>query len=316
LFIIRFNLYWLLYFVLHILNIPKKQVINLMLFIGGVWIFITIAQQFTYPHAYFYTRGESDEKTVLRAGVYRFMPHKLQYGLFVILYCFHQYLTQMKLRNLIFVLCGLAGMYYHGARQYIAASILCLGLAVLFARGKAKLNAITMAFGGIIALFFFKDALFGDYIKMTSGQVENSEDDLRMLSANFYLNEYWPSWVTKIIGNGPDIKGGAYGDEIDAIRKYLHFYRSDVGIIGSYNVWGIFYVINVLGTILRGLKSKYYDPNNRYLRLFFFNTLMLLIINETFDSPATIPFYCFIFYLIDKTCQERKIAKEGIAETL
>lgn len=134
-----------------------------------------------------------------------------------------------------------------------------------------------------------------------------------MLSANFFLNEYWPSWVTKIIGNGPDIKGGSYGDEIDAVRKYLHFYRSDVGIIGSYNLWGIFYVINVIWVIVKGLKSKYYDRNNQYLRLFFFNTLMILIINETFDSPATIPWYCFIFYLIDKTYQEKKLAAQPVA---
>ena len=313
LYIIRANFIWLLYFVLHILNIPKKQLINLLLFVGGTWIFLTIVQQFTYPHFYFYTReGDSDSESFYRAGIYRFFLYRHHYGLFFIFYFFQQYLNTQRVKNLIYVLIGLLGLYYFGSRQVLAAGMVCLAIAVVFARGKSKLNAIALGLCGLTVLLFLKDSLFGQYVAMTQSQIQNQDTDVRMITAKFFLYDYWPSWVCKIIGNGRPSFDSSYGQEIDALRE-LHFFRSDVGLIGGYNEFGIFYVINVLWFNIRGVVGNFYDRNNLYLKLFFYNALMLVLFSEFYSDPASIPFYCFIMYLIDKTSEEKKWGTEDVA---
>lgn len=305
-FIIRANFIWLFYLVLHILNVPKKQVINLMLIVGCVWIFLTLVQQFTYPYYYFYTRsGTSGDQSFHRAGVYRYFLLRHQYAVFAIFYFFQQYLNTQKLKNLVYVFIGLLGLYYFGTRQVLAAGLICLAIAIWFAKGKTKLNLIAMAMCAAAALFFLWTALFGQYVEMTTSQIENSTSDLRTLAGNFFLTEYWPSWVCKIIGNGRPSEDSSYGQEINAIKEVFHFFRSDVGIIGGYNEFGIFYVINVLWMNFKGLSARFYDRNSMYLKLFFYNALMLLIISEFYSDPTSIPFYCFLFYLVDKTYEEK-----------
>jgi hypothetical protein len=234
------------------------------------------------------------------------------YGVFVALYFFHQYLNTQRLKHLFLAFIGLIGVYYHGARQFLAAAVVCMGIDVLFATGRAKLNMIALGMCGGMILLFFSETLFGEYIEMTASQVENSDTDIRILAGNFFLNEYWPSWVTKIIGNGRPSADSSYGQELNAFKEYFHFYRVDVGIIGSYNEFGILFVINVMWMNLKGLTNKFYDRNNMYLKLFFFNALMLLLISEYYADPASIPFYCMILYLIDKTYEEKKLAQEAV----
>ncbi len=127
-----------------------------------------------------------------------------------------------------------------------------------------------------------------------------------MLSAKFYLYEYWPHWTTMLTGNGLPHIASAYGREMDLIIQYFRFFRSDVGIVGAFNKFGIFYVIIVFGLIIKCLKIKIHNNEDKYLKLFFFNALFLIITNESFSNERVIPFYCFILYLIDKSIEKYK----------
>ena len=311
--VLRTNFYWLLYFVLHIFNLPKQKIINLMIFIGSVWVFLTIIQQFTYPHYYFYSRDDNDQ-SIYRAGVYRFMVVGHQYGDFVLFYFFYNFLITRKIIPILFVFVGLVGFYFYGTRQFALSAVGCMIISAFFVKGMHRIYIL--AFLGIVTLLVlnFKDQLFGQYVEMTTDQLKYG-DDIRLISANFFLTEYWPSKLARLIGNGAAYATSRYGKEITNINLYLHFYRSDVGIIGAFNQFGILYVLNILWVNIKGLTGNYFFYESKYMRLFFLNALILIFLSEYYSNPTVIPFYCFILYLTDKSLEEKRLYEEEFSKT-
>jgi hypothetical protein len=302
--VLRGNLFWLFYFVLHLLNISARQIIRVMLIIGLVWIFLTVVEQFTYPVYYFYSRDD-ENSSLIRADIYRFMISGRQFGLFVLLFFFYRYLVTSKIHNLVFVAFGLAGFYFYGTRQFAGAALICMCASVFMLKGRAKWRYVVLMFGLGAIIYTYKEPLLEKFIQLTSDQLETT-DNVRLLAGKFFLNDYWPGWGAKLIGNGPAHFESDYGREMFGINTFLHYYRTDVGIIGAYNQFGIFYVLNIIFLNIFALRLTFRSKHNRYLKLFFLEALILLIINETYSNERFIPFYCLLFYLVDKTTVDEK----------
>ncbi|MBC5773715.1 hypothetical protein H8S95_06545 [Pontibacter sp. KCTC 32443] len=298
--VLRANFFWLFYFLLHLFNIEPKKIIYLMIVVGLVWVLLTVVQQFTYPDYYFATRTEDESYYFLRAGVYRFMLNGHHYGVFITLYFFYNFLVSRKLTNLVFVFIGLSGFYYYGTRQFALALLACMILVLFMVKGKTRFLAFTSLSVCALVIFFYQDVLFGEYVEMTNNQMLN-EDEVRLISAHYFLFEYWPHWLTKVIGNGIPHSLSNYGKEIDYIKENLQLFRSDIGIIGAFNQFGIFYVLNIFWLNIKSLRSRYYTEQTKYLKLIFLYSLLLLLMSEYYANASAIPFFCFILYLVDKS---------------
>ncbi|MDA3780763.1 MAG: hypothetical protein PF487_11175 [Bacteroidales bacterium] len=296
--VLRSNFFWLFYYLLHIYGVPINKLIKMLLYIGVVWALINIIQQFTYPIYFFFARL-IDGDIEYRAGVYRFMINRSHYGIFLLLYSAFKFYSTRKGKYLFYITLSLVGIYFLGTRQVTFAAIICLFLLGFLHKGNIKV--LTIAFTIIIAslFFYYRTQLFGQYIQMTSSQLD--EDYIRILAGDFYLNRFWPDEiVSKIIGNGKENGLSEYGKKMWYIYDNLHFYRNDVGIIGAFNMFGILYVINILWVNLKGLFFNVQNKKNNYLRLFFLNALLTMIMTEHYFVPSAIPFFCVIFYLLEK----------------
>jgi len=305
--ILRTNFFWLLYFVLHFFNVKEKQLLRLLLAMGLMWMLITVVQQFTYPVYYFYSKDESDSYSILRAGIYRFMAYGHQYGTFVLIYCVYMYFVRRKVLYLVITIFSLIAFYYYGTRQFAVAGLACIPFAIFFLKGSTRLIALAVAIIGGCVLFYFRDQLFSQYVAMTREQLQFGED-VRQRSAKFWLNEYWPHWTATIFGNGRPHIGSEYGQEVEAIRSKFHFYRSDVGIAGALNEFGILYVLNILIVNIKGLRSWNLLKHDKYLVLLFLNLTILLPTSLYYANSAGIPFYCCLFYLFEKACSRKRQA--------
>lgn len=302
--VLRGSLFWLFYFVLHLLDISARQIVRVMLLIGLVWIFLTVVEQFTYPVYYFYSRDDENAQ-LARADIYRFMISGRQFGLFVLLFFFYRYLVTSKVHNLVFVAFGLAGFYFYGTRQFAGAAVICMCASVFLVKGNAKWRFVLLMLGLSAIIYTYREPLLEKFVQLTSDQLE-TDDNVRLLAGKFFLNEYWPGWGAKLIGNGPPHFESDYGREMFGINTFLHYYRSDVGIIGAYNQFGIFYVLNIIFLNIFALRLTFRSKHNRYLKLFFLEAIILLILNETYSNERFIPFYCLLFYLVDKTTVDEK----------
>lgn len=290
---------WLLYPVLHLFNIPSKKIIKLIVVCGCVWAFLTIIQQFTYPFYLFYEQSDADGTSIFRAGVYRFRILIFHYCIFMTFYFFNEFLVSRKTLTAAMILFSMMGMYYLGTRQFAVGVVACLITYSVLQRGKLRFMAIIVIGLTAVGLFAFKDVLFGDYIEMTNDQL-SSDDDIRLVSYDYFLFKNWPGWGAYLIGNGVASASSEYGQKVLNMANNFRVYASDVGIVGSFNTYGIFYVINLLILIGKVLLTKFQSPEDNYLKLPFFNALLLFILTDYFLVPSVIPFWCLVLYLIDK----------------
>lgn len=311
--ILRTNFYWLFYFLLHIYNVPVKKLIGLMTFVGIVWATLTIVQQFTYPVYYFFTRTDDEEtgKSILRAGIYRFQLSRYDFGEFVAIYFFDKFLRTKIFKYLLYVLFVLIGFYYFGTRQFAIALILVIIMTAFMQSGKTKVLAII--FIAIVATFliFYRDVLFSKFIELTSDQFNDKDGDVRILCAQYFMFEYWPHWTAVFLGNGRAHGISSYGLELKNTATGLGFYLSDIGIIGSFNEFGIFYILNVIAFNIKGLRKRYYLEEDKYLRLFFYYSIIILVLVTSYSNGRSIPFYCFLLYFVDKS-YEKKLAQKSV----
>jgi len=303
--ILRTNFAWLLYFVLHIFKVPRKFVITWMTIVGVVWALLTIIQQFTFPYYWFYTRDAITSGDFFRAGLYRFMLDPHLFGTFIVIYYYNSFLVNWKWQSLLIVIIGLVGFYCYTTRQVALAVVICMVIISVMQPGRAKYVALSVMAIGFILLLLNLDALLGSYIELTSEQL--AKDNIRIYSAKYFLFEYWPHWTTVLFGNGAEHMNSDYGKEIAGLGENLGYFKGDVGLISPLSTFGILYVLNIIFVNLKGLRPSYYGTAKSYfLPALFLYSLMLLLISEHYAYPAAIPYFCMIFYLVDKSYWKRR----------
>ncbi|MEN2400557.1 hypothetical protein GKZ90_0012265 [Flavobacterium sp. MC2016-06] len=308
---LRIIFFWLFYFLLHAYDISESKIIKLTVKIGVIWALINIIQQFTFPFYLFRidagAGGEDSIDAFIREGLLRFRISGQQYGMFLVFFSFYHFLKTRKKILILYVIIGLLGFYYYGTRQFLFGILIGLVICAFLVRGSSfHFSLLFLLIGGGL-LIYNMDLLFGSLIKKSNEQL-SSEDYIRFLSADFYLNQFWPKddWFSRFIGNGQSQNLSLYGKEMNSINSDLKFFSSDVGIIGGYSKFGVFYVANVLWSNLKGIFYTYKLQSRRYLILFFVYALMLLLLSEYYANAAVIPFYCIIFYLVDKANEQAK----------
>jgi len=306
---IRFLYFYLLYFILHFYNIQPEKLIKFTLIVGVIWALITVIQQFTYPeYAFYYADYYADVS--VRSGTYRFGIYRHHYGMFLVLFFFMKFLQTKKAKYLPLFLIGLVGFYYFGTRQFAAAIVISMIIGVFMQKGYSKIFAFIIMSIVIMLFWNFQDILFGSYIDLTNKQLNT--DYVRILAAKFFLFDYWPNWFATIIGNGLEHNFSEYGKEITRIQYTYNYSRNDVGLIGTFNKYGIFFTITLVMLVMKGIKSKLYAPKTAYLRLIFINTFILFIMSEYFTNITAVPFFCIVFYLTDKSYEENRLKQSPI----
>lgn len=308
---LRIILFWLLYFLLHAYNINENQIVKLTIKIGLIWSLINIFQQFTFPFYLFKTDVakifQNSKTEVWTYGVVRYRILGQQFGMFLIFFSFYYFLKTKKILLFLYVIIGLFAFYFYGARQFLFCIILCLVLCSFLISGRFFNFLFIFLFIVGFVLFSNIDLIVGNIIKKTTEQL-SSEDYIRYSSADFFLNEFWPknNFFSRFIGNGQSQNLSIYGKEMNRINENFKFFSSDVGIIGGYNKFGVFYVVNVVFTNFKGLSNTFKLQHNKYLLLFFVFAFMTLILSEYYSNPAVIPFYCIIFYLVDIANEQQR----------
>ena len=268
---------------------------------GLFWVIMEIVQQFTYPTVWFATRIASlDNDVEIRNGIYRYNMEGREFGLLLLFYSFQRFLEKPRKKYLAGIILGLTGVYMLATRQVMAASVLCLLYAML-AMHKLKFSSFFMISVIAILIYCNMESLFGDYIEMSE---DINEDNIRLLSYDFYGIEYNKGQILPILfGNG--VEGmSAYGREIGNMQD-MGLFRADIGIVGMYSWYGIFYVLTVLSFFIYiTAKRKYIDV---YLQMYVMFMLVTSVMLHHFGySPHHIMTLCIILYLIDNSIKSRK----------
>lgn len=298
-----FSFTYLLFFVMYIMKVEQRVILKMCLAFGVFWVAMETIQQITYPTIWFATRYDTfDREMEIRNDVYRFNMEGREFGLLLLFFCFQKYLEFNKRKYLYGFIAGLVGVYLLATRQIMVASVLCL-LYGMFAMHKLKLTSFCAIAAIVLIIYLNMDALFGDYIEMTQ-QVD--EDDIRLVSYYFYGIEYNKGeFLPFLLGNG--LSGeSAYGTEI-ANFQITGLYRADIGIVGMYSWYGVFYVVLVLAFFVYIFRERKYI--DLYLRMYVVYMCLTSIMLHHFGySTHHIMTLCFLLYLIDASMLKNKQA--------
>lgn len=302
------HLIYVFFFLLVYWNIDERKLLKFCLTIGIIYCIIEIVQQFTYPQFWFGNNDESEKDISIRNGMLRFGVWGSEFAVLLFMYSYEKCLTsKRKLYPIIAFTLALIGIYLISTRQILVASIICCLLGLLFLK-KIKLSYFLILFIIGYCIYSYSDVLFGDYIEKT-----NSEDwslEARLLAYEFYGIEYNKgNLLAMLLGNGMNRLGTSYGTEIykmeNLFSEGVGLYRVDIGYVGMYSWFGIFYVLTVLYFFYYVWKERKYI--DLYLKLYAWYMFMTGIMLHHFGCKIhIICMSCIICYLIEKSIRRNK----------
>lgn len=299
----RDSLFWLLYFFLHKSRYSTESVIKVISIVATISAFIFILQQIFYPTLYLFNSLQHYDDVEIRQGFYRFRLFPLApYMYFAFYYSLWKLFETKRLSYLGWTTLYIIGIYLTLTRQiYFCIFIPAVFYKFFSINQLSKKMLFSLITGMIVLYIIFQnlDVIIGrDFVERTKN--EGNEDNIRMLSYAFFGLDYWVDNLNMLFGNGAASWGNSsYGDEILHIEETNGLYRSDIGIVGLFNMYGIAYVIAVLLLYIKFFKCYKHVPV--YLRLLIVASIINLPLACWTENGL---YMSMIFYLIDKNLNQ------------
>lgn len=159
-------------------------------------------------------------------------------------------------RQFIFSVCVI---YFYHFTKHLAGykRIIILGVAICFCFYIININ----------------NSLVKGIAKATKTDLKEGDNYVRVQAGDYFLNNFSPSNINKIFGNGASYGSSEYGTFINYLQYRYGFYKSDVGIIGMYAMFGI---LAVIGYIIIWIKSFTIPLPEEYYYLKYYLWFLLL----------------------------------------
>lgn len=301
---------WLLYFFLQDKKFNADKVVKVILIIAFLRIGITFVEQFTYPVYYFANRTDIElengiiREVEIRSGFRRYLISDTFFSMFAIFFYYQKLIERHKKKIiwLILFLIACFGLYMDQSRQFLASTVGSIAILSIFS-SKYGLGGKIAFIALIVGIYVGYNFLFSELASKTTEEL--NDDNIRVASYAFYLFDYWGGPLSIIFGNGLPGSTSDYGIEIQKLETTLHFYRSDVGIVGALNIGGICTVL-----VFFFYYFKVVRKNWSYMELY----QQLFLISALLNIPLIFPitqgthykcFWAILLFIIDRTIYKK-----------
>lgn len=290
------NITWIFYFVLHKYKVKESAILKSFLIISLLIVGIQIIQQFTFPNAYFGVASEDslvetgmNDIAEQRNGLWRFRMGNNGYFTCVILFALLMWVRKKWSNSIIFLIALMfVSVYLTLTRQVIGACLLTVFFSFFLGKKSGGMGKV-LIFGIVLVglLYSYSDVLFGSLAQQTNEDVNDS--NIRVLAATYFWSESISSPEIFILGHGTPSGSGNFRNLIEQLQTVMHFYTSDVGVVGEIYTYGIIYVFLCYRLLWR-LFFKFRKEIPTYIRLFvIFSSVMSIMI---------FPMYGPVYYLV------------------
>lgn len=291
----------LLYFWLKVNKFTKKDVLDVVLPLGFLYCSLMVIQQITYPKILFYNPTPMDEiPEAERNGLWRIFISGWELGVFFCYYKIYDFFQTKKKSTLIYSLIGLLTIYLGLGR---IGYLHCI-IAIIIIYIKNGLNDIKtwFKFGiiGICALFVISNInlfISKDMIEMTESNL-TSDDYVRALSYDYYFNESTSNPIYLLMGHGWPVSGAnnKYTKNIDYVQEELHWWITDIGIVGQLFLFGLINIIVMLSTLIKLIKKSIHV---KYVLAYILPSLLFWIIIPIYYTTLHLFILALLMYLTD-----------------
>ena len=285
--------YYLLYFVLHQLKIKPKEFERIFFFLAIVYIALYLLQYFLFPTIIFNASVFKDR------GTLRMFLYGLSYMMIAYFFALQVLLRQNQLKYIIFLMIALTIIIMIGSRMLLfSVAAVTLFNLIIEKRIKSKLAIYGLVLTGMVLLFLAFQNVFEELISVTRETREEGMENIRVKAARYFLSRFFPNTFAYIFGNGATGAHSEYSAIVGFMSKKYGYFLSDIGIIGNYINYGVFFVIGVLGILYKSLKLKI-QPGFNYIKYFVVLNALCLIVAGGFAQSDFIVLVAITLYMLD-----------------
>lgn len=291
----RYMYYYLIYYMLHLVKIPDYDLEKIIIGFAVIYAAFYILQYFAYPTRLFNVRVSQDRGTIriFQAGL-----AFLIIAYFMMLNHLFKEFSLLKLAALLFFV---SIFFLMATRQLIIAVLVVSVANVLLSKQiKSKILIIFLITVATVPLIIMFQDMIMNLITLSQKQSSNFQENIRVLAATFFLSEFFPNNLAYITGNGADSTNSSYGLLIQMYKNVYGFYQSDIGIIGDYSKFGLFFLLGVILILVKALKAKI-NSNLSYIKYFFVLVILISFTGGGFfgNSADSIVAISILLYIID-----------------
>lgn len=304
----KYLLFWLFYFVLIKCEYDSHAVLKAMRNLAVIVALIYILQQVFYPGFYLFDDAGNSMELEQRNGLYRFRLFWIIPYVYIAFYYFlEKYIKTKDTHSFLFTAFLIIPIYLTLTRQIWFCILLPVFFYPLINGGRIsvkKFFQFVICFIILYIVYLNIDVIVGKQL-MERTQDENSSDNVRVLAMNFYGLEYWENWFNVLLGNGkPYGFANEYGQFINKMETDYCLFRSDVGIVGVFSLYGLAYIAALIALYVKTFKNfKYISTNFRLL-------VIASILNLPLACWTDFPIYMsIIYFLIDSDIKKNKLLK-------
>ncbi|TRX20576.1 hypothetical protein FNW25_02710 [Flavobacterium franklandianum] len=263
--------YFLLFLFLIEARINKDVIIKTLLVLAYVGLILFLYQFFFTTTVLFGGKEEFLEDR----GVIRILFPGEGFTFFALFYYLNKLSKKFKLKHLLLLLPFLVMMLMQVTRIYILAFGL---IAIYHFMIKSK---VKYRIGGIIIFLVCylyynntENAIVKGIRDATENDVEQKEDYIRLIEAEYFLYEFSNHTTTYLLGNGAYNYNSSYGKKILSLNENEHFFLEDIGIVKGYILFGILFVFGYILIFIKSFTIKI--PHNQlYLKYYIWMILIL-----------------------------------------
>ena len=298
--------YYLLYFLLHKLRVRIEDIEKIIIAFGIVYILFFLIQYFLFPRIIFDAYVRSTRGTI------RIYLPGADY-MFITFYLSIQYFFRTnRFRYIFLALLIIAVFVLTGGRQTMATVVLVVVMFFLFDRKvKSRLTIILFGIIGAVAVFILFQGIFEALFMQSRSDIRSGENYIRLKAIEYYLTDFFKNPAAYLTGNGMYNYYSSYGKEISYNMVHRQFYLGDIGLIGNYVMYGLFFVIGVLGLIIKAFSIKI-ESRYTYIKLMFISMVIAIVIAGGFALSDTICAVVLMIYMLDVS--NSNVLKEPIDE--
>jgi hypothetical protein len=283
---------FMFYFLLHQLKPDPAKLLKMFMVLAYVYCFIYFVQYMIFPKIILSTSVFMDRGTIrifMPGAAFLFTAYFL---------CLMRFYIYKKIKYLLYIIPMLIIVLLLGTRQILASIALLTMLSILLSRAiKSKAVMVFVIVLCMIPFYFLFQGIFLQMFEVTQKESSSMEDNIRYRAAYYFLVEFNNNKTWMLTGNGmPNVKSD-YGRFIETLSANLGYYQGDIGIIGDFVKFGIFFVIGNLLIYFKLIVSKTAEQ----YRFILFNVLSMVMTMFTGGGidANTIIMLSMMMYIVD-----------------
>ena len=313
-------LIWAFFFYLVKTKVQVQSIEKIVLIYGFIFIAVYFFQLANADHVMFGGKQEFETER----GIPRiFIPGS---GIFVLAsFISLNKFTEAKKGKwkwLPLILLGLLFPFLIATRQLIVTILFIFTYHFTKKIDFVKKGVVLGTFVALVLILFSLQHPIVEGLKKTQEQtIETGTKNIRILAATYFLTDFSPSPINKVLGNGVAYgEKSDYGKFVTGLGNKQGYYLTDVGLIGLYTMFGILPLFAYFLIWVRGYKinvpKEYY-----YVKYYLWYLLLTSLTSSTVFNVnylITTVFVLYIFHTIHVHNKNqdlylkvvRKIAKE------